>query len=216
MAGVDFFDVDHTLTRRSSGSRYVSLAMKKRVLPRRLIFAIAWFSLTYQLGIIRLRTGEGGIPSLKGVRRDVLEDLARESFDRWLRADLFPGAEQLVRGRVAEGRRVMLATSSIDLIVAPLARHLGVHGILATTLRFDNGVCTGKLEGLPMFRGEKRDAVLAWLVREGIAPADCSFYSDSYYDLPLLEAVGTPVAVNPDGRLRRMARTRGWSIIDLA
>jgi phosphoserine phosphatase len=67
-----------------------------------------------------------------------------------------------------------------------------------------------------MFRGEKRNAVLAWLERTGADPRDCSFYSDSAYDLPLLEAVGRPVAVNPDRRLRRIARARGWEIMKLA
>ncbi len=215
-AGIDFFDVDHTLTRRSSGSRFVLLAMRRGVLPRRLLFAIGWFSLAYRLGIMKLKARKEGLPYLKGVRRDTLESIARESFERWLKGDIFPGAVALVQRLHDEGRRVMLATSSIDFIVSPLAEHLGVDGVLATTLEFRDGVCTGKLVGDPMFRGEKKNVVLAWLERTGTAPQDCSFYSDSAYDLPLLEAVGRPVAVNPDGRLRRIARGRGWTIMKLA
>jgi HAD superfamily hydrolase (TIGR01490 family) len=214
-AGIDFFDVDHTLTRRSSGGRYVALAMRRGVLPRRLLFAIAWFSVTYHLGIIRLSAREEAIPYLRGLRRDTLEEIAQETFRRWLKDDIFPGALDLVRRLHDEGRRVMIATSSVDFIVAPLAAYLGIDGVLATSLEFQDGICTGKMVGAPMFRGEKKNAVLGYLAENGTSAADCSFYSDSAYDLPLLESVGKPVAVNPDSRLRRVARARGWPIIDL-
>ncbi|MGA2479072.1 MAG: HAD family hydrolase [Spirochaetia bacterium] len=215
MPGIDFFDVDHTLTRRSSGGRFVMVAMRRGILPLRLMFVIPWYSFMYRLGLFRLRTYADGFPYLSGIQRSRLEQIARESFVSRLRGDLFPAAVALVQKLQREGRRVMLATSSLDFIVAPLAEHLGVSGVLATTLEFMDGVCTGNFVGTPMFRREKKDRVLAFLGGEGVAPQECSFYSDSIYDLPLLEAVGTPVAVNPDIRLRRIARSRGWTIIDV-
>jgi HAD superfamily hydrolase (TIGR01490 family) len=216
MAGIDFFDVDHTLTRRSSGTRFVALAMGKRLLPLRLVVVMPWYSLMYKLGFFRPRRYDNGFPFLRGISRALLEEIARESFERRLKGDLFEGAVTIVRQRLAEGRRVVLATSSLDFIVAPLAEHLGVRDILATTLEFDDGTCTGRVSGLPMFRREKKERVVAYLTSQGAAPKDCSFYSDSIYDLPLLEAIGRPVAVNPDFRLRRIARRRGWPVIDLA
>jgi HAD superfamily hydrolase (TIGR01490 family) len=215
MPGIDFFDVDHTLTRRSSGARFVSLAMRRRVVPLRLMFVLPWYSVAYRLGILRIRGYEEGFPYLRGIQRARLEALARESFDTFLKGDLFPAAEDLVRTVIASGRRVMLATSSLDFIVAPLAEHLGVDGVLATALEFDQGICTGRLVGVPMFRREKKERVLAFLTSEGIPPSECTFYSDSIYDLPLLEGVGCAVAVNPDLRLRAVARARGWTIMDL-
>ena len=216
MAGIEFFDVDHTLTRRSSGGRYVALAMRRGVVPRRLLFVLPWYSLTYRLGIFRLREYEKGFPYLNGISRSTLENLARESFDNGLKRDLFPEGVELVRKLRAQGRRVVLATSSLDFIVAPLAEYLGVDGVLATALEFRNGICTGKLDGLPMFRREKRERVLTFASALGVQPSDCGFYSDSIYDLPLLESVGRPVAMNPDVRLRRIARARGWPIMDLS
>lgn len=216
MTGIDFFDVDHTLTRRSSGTRFIALAMRRGLLPLRLLFVMPWYSMTYKLGIFRLRAYEDGFPYLRGISRAALEGIARESFETRLKGDLFEGAVTLVKERHAEGRRVILATSSIDFIVAPLAEHLGVRDVIATTLEFDDGACTGRVAGLPMFRREKKERVLEFLAAEGVAPKDCSFYSDSIYDLPLLEGVGRPVAVNPDFRLRRIARERGWPVIDLA
>ncbi len=216
MPGIDFFDVDHTLTRRSSGTRFISLAMRRGLLPRRLLAVVPWYALTYRLGIFHLRSYDGGFPYLKGITRAALDGIARESFDTWLKGDLFGGAVSLVKERLAAGRRVILATSSIDFIVAPLAEYLGVREVLATTLEFENGACTGRVVGLPMFRREKKERVLDFLAREGESAASCAFYSDSIYDLPLLEAVGQPVAVNPDFRLRRIARDKGWPIIDLS
>jgi HAD superfamily hydrolase (TIGR01490 family) len=214
MAGIDFFDVDHTLTRRSSGTRFVALAIRRNLLPLHLVIVMPWYSMMYKLGFFRLRRYDEGFPFLKGISRAALEAIARESFETRLKGDLFEGSVALVRQRQAEGRRVALATSSLDFIVAPLAEYLGVRDILATTLEFKDGACTGRVAGLPMFRREKRERVVAFLTSQGAAPKECSFYSDSIYDLPLLEGVGRPVAVNPDFRLRRIERTRGWQVID--
>jgi HAD superfamily hydrolase (TIGR01490 family) len=215
MTGIDFFDVDHTLTRRSSGTRFIVLAMRRRLLPLRLLFVMPWYSMTYKLGVFRLRAYDDGFPYLRGIPRAALEGVARESFETRLKGDLFEGAVALVKERHAQGRRVILATSSIDFIVSPLAEYLGVRDVIATSLEFDDGACTGRVAGLPMFRREKKERVLEFLAAEGVAPKDCSFYSDSIYDLPLLEQVGRPVAVNPDFRLRKIARERGWTVIDL-
>jgi HAD superfamily hydrolase (TIGR01490 family) len=216
MTGIDFFDVDHTLTRRSSGGRFIVAAMRRRVLPRRLLFVLPWYSLTYRLGLFRLRAYEKGFPSMRGITRTTLEEVARESFERALKGDLFPEAVELVQGLRAQGRRVMLATSSLDIIVQPLAEHLHVDGVLATEMEFEEGACTGRLKGMPMFRREKRERVLAFITGQGVTARECSFFSDSIYDLPLLEAVGTPVAVNPDIRLRHIARRRGWTIREMS
>ena len=216
MAGIEFFDVDHTLTRRSSGGRYVALAMRRRVLPLRLLVIMPLYTLAYRLGVFRPRERKNGFPFLRGIARETLEKLARDSFEEGLKGDLFPEAVALVRSLKAGGRRVMLATSSLDFIVAPLAEYLSVDGVLATKLEFVDGTCTGRMLGMPMFRREKKDRVLSFLAEEAIKAEECSFYSDSIYDLPLLEAVGKPVAVNPDFRLRRIARRRGWQITELS
>jgi len=216
MPGIDFFDVDHTLTRHSSGTRFVGLAMRRRVLPLRLLLIVPWYSLMYRLGLFRLRDYVEGFPYLRGISRETLEKIAEDSFEGWLKKDLFEEAVTLVRQRRGDGRRVFLATSSIDFVVAPLAAYLGVDGMLATALQFENDICTGRIVGTPMFRREKKNRVLAFLVEQGVSPSECSFYSDSIYDLPLLQEVGRPVAVNPDFKLRRLARRRGWPIVILS
>ncbi len=211
---MDFFDVDHTLTRHSTGARYIAMAMRKGLLPLRLLFIVPWYSFTYRLGIFKLKEYADGFPYLQGLTRETLEALAAECFENRLKTDLFPQAEALVREKRAAGRRVVLATSSLDFIVKPLADYLGVTDLIATSLEFRDGICTGMVRGAPLFRAEKRKKVLQYIMKSGEQLSDCSFYSDSIYDLPLLEEVGEPVAVNPDFRLMRIARARAWRIMD--
>lgn len=215
MAGIDFFDVDHTITRRSSGARFVALAIRRRIVPWRLILAMPWYSFTYKIGVFRIKDFKDGFPYLRGISRSTLEQIARESFDRRLRRDIFPGAISLIDQKRKEGRRITLASSSLDFILDPLAAFLGIDTVLATSLEFVGGACTGRVDGTPMFRKEKKERVLAFIAETGEDPTDCAFYSDSVFDVPLLEAVGRPVVVNPDFRLRRIARERGWPIMTL-
>ena len=216
MPGIDFLDVDHTLTRRSSGARFVSMAIRRHIAPLRLLAIVPYYALTYRLGFFRLREYGAGFPYLSGMKKTVLESVARESFEQGLRGDVYPGAIALVEERKRLGRKLALATSSLDFIVRPLAEFLGIDLILATSLEYRDGICTGMIHGAPLFRQEKQRRVLAYIGQSGARREDCSFYSDSIYDLPLLEEVGNPVAVNPDFRLRRIAQRRNWSIMDFA
>ena len=213
-ADFDLFDVDHTITRHSTTSRFMMRAIARGIVPVRFAAAIPWYGLAYRLGLLRFRNDDEAFPALQGASRADLETLAAETFERRVRGDLNPKVERLIRQHLAAGRRVVFATSSLDLIVAPLAAHLGVRDVIATRLEFEDGIATGRVAGRPLFWDEKRRRVLAFIREAGGDPRRCSFHSDSIYDLPLLEEVGEPVAVNPDFRLRRIATRRAWPIID--
>ena len=94
----------------------------------------------------------------------------------------------------------------------PLAREFGIAHVIASELAVDNGCLTGKL-ALPLCYGVgKLTRCQAFATELGVSLAHATFYTDSISDLPLLEAVGRPVAVNPDRRLRRLATRRGWPV----
>ena len=209
---IAFFDVDHTLLRGSSARHFLLAGTRRRLFPLSSLWYMPGFYLRFWLG--RMEAGPAGwqFPILRGLSREQLEELARVSFPA-LRRDLRPGSAALVARLQAEGWRVVLATTSLDLIVAPLARHLGVEEVLASRLEFAGGTATGRFAGAPLLREEKKRRVLEFLGARGERPEDSAFYSDSILDLPLLEAVGRPVAVNPDPRLARAARRRGWRIM---
>lgn len=211
---LDFFDVDHTVTRHATAGSYMRRAVARGYAPWPILLALPWYGIAYRLGLLRFRGRADIVGSLRGVPRADLEALARQTFDERVRGDLNPSVVRLIRERLAAGRRVVLATSTLDIIVAPLAEHLGVRDVIATTLEFADGVATGRVSDRPLIGDEKRRRVLAFIRAAREDPRRCSFHADSIYDLPLLEAVGEPVAVNPDFRLRRIAGKRGWPIID--
>jgi phosphoserine phosphatase len=93
---------------------------------------------------------------------------------------------------------------------------LGIDEVIATSLEFDGERCTGRFREPPLLGQQKKAKVLAFLEQRKVFPSDCSFYSDSISDLPLMDAVGRPVAVNPDPRLRLAARKRGWAVVKFA
>ncbi len=208
MQGADFFDVDHTITRRSSGRHFMLLGVRRGVFP---VSSLLFFPLTYLRYRFFGRKAE--LPGLKGISLKDIEGVSRESFDESLMHDLYPDALTLIKRFQSSGRRVVLATSSIDFIVKPLADYLGITEMIANSLVFEDGVCTGRFMDIPVFRQEKRKKVLEYIESRGISVEESSFYSDSIHDLPLLEDIGNPVAVNPDRSLKRIAEKRGWEIL---
>jgi len=209
---ISFFDVDYTLLRRSSGRHFLFDGVRRGLFPIGSLYYLPSIYLRYRYGQLRPDSPHLDFPFMRGISRATLEEIAEESFPRMAR-EIYPRAAALVAELHAAGRRVALATSSLDLLVRPLARHLGVEEVVASSLEYADGLCTGRFQGLPLFKEEKTRQVLAFLRERGITAGDCSFYTDSIHDLSLLEAVGEPVAVNPDLRLTRAARRRGWRIL---
>jgi len=123
-----------------------------------------------------------------------------------------------VRRHADHGDLCAIVTSTNSFVTAPIARELGVEHLLATDLEMRDGRFTGKVSGVPCYREGKVLRVSEWLGGRGQTLASFSeswFYSDSRNDLPLLECVTRPVAVDPDETLRREASARGWPIISL-
>lgn len=129
-----------------------------------------------------------------------------------MRPRLHTEGAEAIRGHIQEGRLVVLVTGSLDFLIRPLAEELGVAHVIAPGLRVRHGAFTGELTGPPIGEAEKGRRVQAFAREHGI-DLRCSFaYGDSIADLPMLETVGNPVAVNPDRSLARVARRRGWPI----
>ena len=125
---------------------------------------------------------------------------------------------ELVRRHLREGCLCAIVTSTNAFITAPIAREFGVDHLLATELEVREGKFTGKPSGTICFRQGKVTRLAEWLGERGRTLASFSvswFYSDSQNDLPLLERVTHPVAVDPDETLRGEALARGWQVISL-
>jgi HAD superfamily hydrolase (TIGR01490 family) len=209
---IAFLDVDRTVLRRSSGRHFLLLGVRQGLFPVSSLFYLPLVYARYWFG----RLDSGGFswefPILRGKTRVELEELAGRT-QPYLVRSIYPKARALIAELRAAGRLVVFATSSLDLIVRPLAERLEMDDLLASRLEFVDDVATGRFVGAPLLKEEKKRRVLEYIRDRGALPQDCRFYSDSIQDLPSLDAVGEAVAVNPDPRLAHAARRRGWPIL---
>jgi HAD superfamily hydrolase (TIGR01490 family) len=209
------FDVDHTITRRSTGRRLVECGRTAGLYGFRDMLRIPRIYLHYRAGTIKLRHLIGTIERLKGHTREWLVSVAQECFDKRVTKDIIPAALQIVDEHRRRNDTIILASSGLDLVILPIAEMLGVDHVLATRLEFRDGVSTGSLDGLPCFGTVKCAQTIELIESLGGTLEQTTFYSDSHLDEPLLAVVGCPVAVNPDRRLRRIATERQWRIVDI-
>lgn len=128
---------------------------------------------------------------------------------------LLPKADELLNQRRAAGDILLIITATNRFITAPIAERFGVPHLLATEPEVINGRYTGRTVGIPCFQQGKVERLNAWLTETGSDLTESWFYSDSHNDLPLLNRVTHPVAVDPDATLARHAQERGWPIISL-
>ncbi len=151
--------------------------------------------------------------SFKGVSRDRLFSLGEEYCERILVAHLFPRAVELIEANREAGIEPVLVTGSPDFIVAPLARQLGVVDFAANRFVFSRGRATGRLAEPVMAGDEKAVWCAQYAASHDMDLKDCWGYADSHYDTAFLAALGHPVAVNPDRRLRAAALSRQWPVL---
>ena len=109
----------------------------------------------------------------------------------------------------------MIITATNAFVTTPIAERLGIPHLIATEPERRDGRFTGEVTGLPSFQEGKVERLKNWLEERGESLAGSTFYSDSRNDIPLLEQVENPVAVDPDAGLARHAREQGWPIISL-
>lgn len=123
------------------------------------------------------------------------------------------GARQHITSLKSTGWTVVLVTGSLDHLMRPVAEYFDADDVIAATLEERDGVFTGNLVGPPVVGAEKVRRMRADAAARGVDLASCAAYSDSYSDLPMLQAVGAAHAVNADARLVREAREQGWPLI---
>ena len=144
-----------------------------------------------------------------------LEQLRAQYLRDKIEPILLPKAHALLERHRAQGDELVIITATNDFITAPVATRYGVNNLLATQAEMSDGEYTGRVSGVPCFQEGKVQQLESWLGTHNTDLAGSWFYSDSHNDLPLLERVDNPVAVDPDDKLRSQATARGWPIISL-
>jgi len=152
----------------------------------------------------------------RGISRDRLWQLGEEYCERVLVRHIYPHAMEVLQANRAAGIEPVLVTGSPDFLVAPLAHLLDIEHFAANRLIFSRGRATGRMRDPVMAGAEKATWCASFAAAQRVRLAGSWGYADSYYDLPFLAAVGHPVAVNPDRRLRAAARDRGWPVVQFS
>ncbi|KTC02987.1 HAD family hydrolase [Pseudomonas syringae] len=128
---------------------------------------------------------------------------------------MLPKALELIAKHREAGDKLVVITATNRFVTAPIVAQLGIDTLLATECEMADGRYTGRTTGVPCFREGKVTRLNQWLEDNAFSLEDSYFYSDSMNDLPLLEQVANPVAVDPDDKLRAEAERRGWPVITL-
>ena len=214
-----FFDVDNTLMRGASIYHFArGLAARKMFGPRDLLMMALGqmiFRAQGRESADRIDAArEAALAFVAGHKVADIASLGEEIYDDTMANRIWEGSRELTKGHLDAGQRVWLVTATPVELAEILARRLGLTGALGTVAETEEGIYTGRLVGGLLHGQAKAAAVLALAEREGLDLARCSAYSDSFNDLPMLELVGYPNAVNPDGRLRSLAKERQWPIHD--
>lgn len=214
-----FFDVDNTMMQGAS-IYYLArgLAARKYFTTRDLVRfgmqQLRFRLLANEHGGDMSQAREAALAFVAGRPVEELRQLSEEIFDELMAERIWSGTHALARLHLDAGQRVWLITAAPVELGAVIAQRLGLTGAIGTVAEVVDGVYTGHLVGGMMHGPAKAAAIADLAAREGLDLGLCAAYSDSVNDLPMLSAVGRPVAVNPDGALRRAARDRGWEIRD--
>lgn len=219
MAAAAFFDLDRTLIRRSSVLALAGSFRQRGLISRLDLAKSAFWQVLFVLrgaSAERVRrASEEGMKILSGFTVEDMQALVGDAMEPVLRPLVFDEPLHLVRRHRAQGERVYIVSATLQEIVQHIADDLGFDGAIGSTCEIADGVYTGR--SLRAAHGEgKAEAIRELAALEGFDLAACTAYSDSHTDVPFLEAVGHPVAANPDRKLRRIARRRGWPVVRFA
>ena len=214
------FDLDNTLLAGDSDYAWGQFLVDRGILER------ASYEAQNRAYYDQYVAGRLDIHEYLGFALRPLAEHTREELGRWhaefmaarIVPMIAPQARALVREHRAAGDLCAIITATNSFVTAPIAREFGVEHLIATEPESRHGRFTGRVAGTPCFRDGKLRRLEEWLAGLGRRLADfaeSTFYSDSHNDLPLLERVTRPVAVDPDEQLAAEARRRGWAVISL-
>jgi len=146
---------------------------------------------------------------------DYLQKLHQQFMVQVIQPLMLPKAQALIEKHRVAGDYLLIITATNRFITEPIAKALGINDLLATEPQQHAGRYTGKVEGTPCYKAGKITRYQAWLAAQNMRFEQVYFYSDSHNDLPLLNVVDTPIAVDPDDTLKHYAEQHSWPVLSL-
>ena len=212
MARAAFFDMDLTLLRVNSGSRWVKYLRRRGEIGLPMLLRSGFWLLQYRLSLLNMEAVAATLAAdMAGDAEDEMRVKVSEFYQSEIRDTISPLAREALEQHRDEGDSIVLLTSATPYVAEPLAAELAIPHVLCTRLAVENGRFSGSLLPPTCYGVGKVHHAERFAEAHGIDLAQSS-YTDSYSDLPMLQRVGRPVAVNPDRRLSRYARRQGWPI----
>ncbi len=209
-----FFDLDDTLLTSSSGKLFIQYSYQHNLISHNeLLYGMAMF-LVHRLGFIKT---EGLVRKwamkYQGWPEKKMLDFANNFFHEVLVHHFRNSMTGEIEHHKKNGGLTVLLSASTSFLCEMVRDHFKMDDIICTTLALDSGFYTGQLAGEYCYGAEKLNRAVAYCTKRGFSMSDAYYYADSFADVPVFELVGYPVCVNPDRRLKRLARTRGWRSI---
>ena len=212
-----FFDLDKTVIAKSSALAFGRPFYRDGLISRRDVVKAAYAQLMFRLGgadeQTMARTRDYLAELCKGWPVDQVRQIVTETLHELINPYVYAEAAGLIAEHQAAGRDVVLVSASGEEMVRPIGVELGVTEVIATRMRIEDGQYTGEVEFYAA-GPSKVQAVRELAAEHGYDLADSYAYSDSISDVPMLESVGHPTAVNPDRGLRKIAAERAWPILE--
>jgi len=209
--------MDKTLIAGNSGISFMRYSLRRGKTTRWNVIKSIVDYLRYRYDVLDMEKAyRDSLRPLVGVAEGELMQFCREWFEDEVRDLIYPEARDFVRLHLHRGERVVIISNATTYAVDPLANYLGVPHVLATQLEVREGLLTGSYIEPLCFRHGKVFWAEKLAAQLGAEVSQSTFYTDSITDLPLLERVQNPRVVNPDPKLRSLARKRGWPVTDFS
>ena len=211
------FDLDNTLIGGDSDYLWGEFLCEKGIIEDTASFQKMneYFYQQYEVGKLDIYAwAEFSFKVLTEYSIDELNDFRQNFIHQKIEPIFLDKAQSCVNQHKENGDTVLVITASNTFITAPIAEMYGINHLLATEPEFKDGRFTGKVSGVPCFQSGKIDNLMPWIEKHNKNLKGSYFYSDSHNDLPLLELVDNPVAINGDPRLTSTANKNGWPNLD--
>ncbi|MDH5425932.1 MAG: HAD-IB family hydrolase [Gammaproteobacteria bacterium] len=211
------FDLDNTLLAGDSDYLWGRfLVEQKRVDEQEYDRENKRFLELYQQGALDIyEFAEFAFKPLTAIHPETLKTLHQQFMADKILPIITDKARALVKKHKEDGDILIIITATNSFVTAPIAKEFDIDNLIATEPEMINGRYSGKISGTPCFKEGKITRLQEWLLEKHIAFEDCTFYSDSINDLPLLKRVNNPVVVDPDEKLAAYAKENNWPIISL-
>jgi HAD superfamily hydrolase (TIGR01490 family) len=212
-----FFDLDKTVIAKSSALAFGRPFYRDGLITRRDVVKAAYAQLMFRWGgadeQAMARTRDYLATLCKGWRAEQVRQIVNETLHDLIKPYVYAEAATLIEEHQSTGRDVVLVSASGEEMVRPIGEQLGIEDVIATRMAVEDGRYSGTIEFYAA-GPSKVQAVRDMADERGYDLAQCYAYSDSVSDVPLLETVGHPTAVNPDRALRRIAAERAWPVLE--